>query len=250
MISIIMPAYNAQRTIGASIQSVLDQTYTDFELIVINDCSTDDTASILSEFLKDPRIRLLTNSKNSGVAHSRNKGVSASQGEYLAFLDSDDLWHKNKLAHQLEFMKEQNAVISYTSTAHMDADSNMYDYVMRAKERLTYKEMLRHNLMSCSSVMVKRDAMLPFPEDEQIHEDYVVWLTIVRTVKYAYGLDEPLLIYRMAKGSKSSKRMLSAKMIYNAYRKVGHGTVASSFITLRYSVHSIGKRFKIKGTRL
>lgn len=252
MVSIIMPAYNAEKTIKASVESVLAQIYTDWELIIIDDASVDSTLGGLvtscnqlgkEPILGDFRITLLVNEKNAGVAVSRNRGMAHAKGELLAFLDSDDIWHVDKLAKQVAFMENKNAPISYTATSYMDANGDMYKYILHAKEQLTYKDLLSSNLMSCSSVMVKKDVMQPFPTGQnKIHEDYVVWLNILRSHKYAYGLDQPLLIYRMAEGSKSANRLSSAKMIYNAYKEVGYGAVGAGFLTLRYAVHSIGKR--------
>ena len=241
-----MPAWNAEKTIKESLNSVIAQTFEDWELIVINDASQDKTADIIQMAAEnDPRIILLTNETNRGIAYSRNRGVAHAKGDWLAFLDSDDLWRKEKLEKQLRFMEEMGALISYTATSYMNASGEMYDYTLRAEKKLTYKALLKKNLMSCSSVMVWRDEMISFPYGE-LHEDYAVWLVIVRKVGYAYGLDEPLLVYRLAPGSKSSKRISSAMMTYNAYSLAGYG--AGVLMTLRYALHSIGKRFKIRGS--
>lgn len=239
-----MPAWNAEKTIKASIDSVLAQTFKDWELIVINDASQDKTEFIVQEAAKsDARLILYTNEKNSGIAYSRNLGLSHAKGQWLAFLDSDDLWQEDKLEKQLRFMEENAAIISYTATSYMNAAGEMYDYILRAKKELSYKELLKRNLMSCSSVMVRKDEMIPFPYGE-LHEDYAVWLVIVRRAGCAYGLDEPLLKYRIYQGSKSSRRISSAFMTYNAYTLAGYG--AGLLMTLRYALHSIAKRFRIK----
>jgi len=247
-VSIIMPAYNAEKTIGASIGSVLDQTFSDWELIVIDDASNDRTAEIVQQLAEDDRrVILLANKKNGGISFSRNRGIDHAMGEWLAFLDSDDLWRGDKLEKQLRFIGETGAVISYTGTAYISNDGVMSDYTLKAERAFTYKELLRRNLMSCSSVMVRRDVMVPFPDGREIHEDYVVWLSLLRTVDCAYGLDEPLLVYRMTEGSKSSGRIASAQMTYHAYRHplVGYGRVVAALLTLRYAGHSIWKRFRI-----
>ena len=248
MISIVMPAFNASETILKSIESVTSQSYKEWELIIIDDCSTDDTAEIvlpLSE--QDPRLIYLKNETNRGVAHSRNNGIKKARGEWIAFLDSDDLWGNTKLEKQLAFMKAKKAKISYTATAYINSEGKRSNYVLQAKEKLTFRDLLKSNLMSCSSVMVSRDIMQNFPEtDEMIHEDYVVWLNILQGENYAYGLNEPLLIYRLSASSKSGNRIRSAKMIFNAYRRVGFGFLSSMLLTLFYSVHSITKRRKVK----
>jgi len=240
-----MPAYNAERTIQASIDSVLAQTHKDWELIIINDAAKDSTEEIIKAAqASDSRVTFLTNEKNSGISFSRNRGIKAAQGVYLAFLDSDDLWRSDKLEKQLIFMQENKAVISYTATAYMNAEGEPFGYSLPAKRELSYKDLMHRNLMSCSSVMVRREDMVPFPHGD-LHEDYAVWLVIVRKAGCAYGLNEPLLIYRIAKGSKSFRRIPSAIMMYNAYRLAGYRGVG--WLTLRYAVHSVAKRLRIRG---
>ena len=145
-------------------------------------------------------------------------------------------------------MKENNAVISYTATAYIK-NGVRSDYVLRAEKQLTCKELLKGNIMSCSSVMVKHETMLRhmFPiKSFRLHEDVATWFSVLQEEKYAYGLNEPLLIYRMSGSSKSAGRIASAAMTYNAYRVMGYNAVSSFLFTLRYAVHSISKRYKIK----
>ena len=243
-VSIIMPAYNASQTISASIASILAQTHQDWELIVVNDQSTDNTVEIIQNFT-DSRIKLHSNPKNSGTAKTRNHAMAQAQGKWLAFLDSDDTWHPEKLATQLKFAEETEAKITYTATAYVNAQGQKSPYVLSAKKHFTYPDLLRRNLMSCSSVMVLRDIMEPFPSG-YMHEDYVVWLRILKKVGTAYGLNQPMLIYRMAQGTKSAGRINSMKMTYAAYKMVGYGKIASVFLTARYAWHSIAKRARIR----
>ena len=260
-VSIIMPAYNTERTIMDSIQSVQAQTYADWELIIVDDASADGTARIIKEAAKiEPRIVAIINKKNSGVSATRNEGIKQAKGEWLAFLDSDDLWLPQKLELQLQFITNiesknagklggkninNNVAISYTASSYINANGQPYSYSLSAEEEFSYQSLLRRNLLSCSSVMVKRSAMLAFPQGF-IHEDYAVWLNIVKNHGPAYGLNQPLLRYRMAKGTKSSKRFSSAVMTYNSYRFHGLGAVNATLYTIRYAVHSISKRLKIK----
>ena len=243
-----MPAYNAEKTIAASINSVLSQTYGEWELIVINDASTDTTVQIVHAFAEnEPRIQLYTNDKNMGISGSRNIGIRQAQSQWVAFLDSDDCWCSSKLQKQLDFMAKTSAKITYTGTAYINEESQLSNYVLRVKKALTYRDLLKANVMSCSSIVVHKDLMLryPFPEGF-LHEDYVVWLQILNEVGIAYGLDEPLLLYRLSGGSKSGNRIKSAKMTFHAYRKVGYNTFLSLLLTMRYAFHSIPKRGKIK----
>jgi len=288
LVSIIMPAYNAARTIKESINSVMAQTYTHWELIVINDASTDHTADIVQKFQYNYKkyasdeqnklvphefIHLITNEQNAGIAASRNKGIHAAQGAYIAFLDSDDLWHPEKLERQLnavlnhgvstksEHMTDKiqsevastaaelfDPLISYTATKYIDESGVPSTYILHAKPKLTYHDLLKANRMSCSSILVSRALMLSnlFPEGF-LHEDYVVWLNILKNaVPYAIGVDEPLLTYRLSATSTSGNRIKSAKMIYNAYKLSGQRYCMPLYCTLRYTVHSISKRYFIK----
>ncbi len=248
MVSIVMPAYNAENTIRDAIQSVMAQTIADWELIVVDDGSKDNTVAIVSALAeKDSRIRFLQNEKNRGASATRNYAVSLAKGEWIAFLDSDDLWQSEKLERQLALSKEYpDMVICYTASSFIDSEGNSFGYVMKAQEKITYRTLLRKNLLSCSSVMVKADVMkkIKMPDD-RMHEDYYVWLNILREHKVAHGINEPLLIYRLCKNSKSSNRITSAKMLFNTYRAVGYGRLVSGIMMFIYSFHSITKRMSI-----
>lgn len=247
-ISVIMPAYNASKTIKESILSVLNQTYKDFELIIVNDCSNDDTKSIIREYVeKDSRIVYFENEFNSGASYSRNRAISCAKGEWIAFLDSDDIWKNDKLEKQIKLIEDvPDATIVYTASSFINSDGVPYSYVLPAEKETTYKTLLKKNLISCSSAIVKASIMksIKMPNDS-MHEDYFVWLTILKSCDCAYGINEPLLIYRLSNNSKSSNRIKSAKMIYNTYRAVGYSKFVSLCLTLRYSIHSITKRSKI-----
>jgi len=248
MVSIVMPAYNAAKTIRASVESIQAQTVTDWELVVIDDGSKDDTAAILSELAAgDSRIRFLQNEKNSGASFTRNRAVELAQGEWIAFLDSDDMWKPDKLEKQLRLADEHpDMVICYTASSFINDDGEPYGYVMQAVEKMTYKMLLKRNLLSCSSVMIRASVMkgVKMPSDK-MHEDYYVWLTVVRKCGVAYGINEPLLIYRLCANSKSSNRIKSAKMLFNAYRAVGYNPIAAAWLTFRYTFHSVSKRRNI-----
>lgn len=248
MVSIVMPAYNSGKTIRDSVNSIFAQTYPDWELIVIDDGSIDDTSVILEEFAhSDSRVRFLQNAKNMGVSYTRNRAVTLAKGEWIAFLDSDDLWDPWKLEKQMALAENHSdMIVCYTASAFMDDKGNQYNYVMPAVERLTYKNLLRKNLMSCSSVMIKASVMknIRMPNDK-MHEDYFVWLTVLRESKVAYGINEPLLIYRLSTNSKSSKRFKSARMLFNSYKAVGYSFIASCVLTLQYTFHSVIKRYRI-----
>ena len=248
-VSVIMPAYNAERFIAEAIGSVIAQTFCDWELIVIDDCSSDLTQTVAQQYAqKDARIRVIKNAENSGVSVSRMAGIQASRADWVAFLDSDDLWREDKLEKQFAFVQEHpDAQILFTASAFISEKGEPYSYVLQVPETVTYRQLLRGNVMSCSSVLVKRDLMLRYPmEDDRLHEDYASWLQILRDVPCAHGINEPLLIYRLAKGSKSSKRISSAKMVYRTYRALSMNPVESGCNTVLYAGYSILKRWRIR----
>lgn len=250
--SVVMPAYNAARYIEEAVRSVTAQSVADWELLIIDDCSSDGTAEIAGRLAgEDPRIRVLRNEKNAGAAKSRNRGVAEARGEWVAFLDSDDLWRSDKLEKQLELIdRHPDAALTYTASAFIDENGEAYSYVLHAEPRVTYGRLLHRNLLSCSSVMVKRELMLrhPFPDGE-LHEDYAVWLALLRELPCAFGVDEPLLVYRLSKTSKSGSRVKSGRMIYGSYREAGYSPAVSVWLALRYLPYSVAKRKRIFNSR-
>ena len=247
-VSVVIPAYNAERYLEAAVRSVLAQTWFDFEILIVDDCSTDGTVALMSALAaEDSRIICFHNSQNLGVAETRNIAIAKAQGEWIAFLDSDDLWRADKLEKQLALAaSNSDAVLIYTGSAFMDQNGALYDYVMPAELRVTYQMLLRQNKLSCSSVMVKRSIMQRYPmRDSRTHEDYGAWLRILREVPAAYGVNEPLLIYRIVPGSKSSGRLRSANMYYLTCRDIGYGWFISGLLTARYAFFSISKRWRV-----
>jgi glycosyltransferase involved in cell wall biosynthesis len=247
-----MPAYNAEKTVEESMRSVFAQTYKDYELLVIDDCSSDNTVDIVkrliyTEAVDKPNARLLRLGKNAGVAAARNHGVANAKGEWVAFLDSDDLWREDKLQKQMEFIRATGAIISYTASAFINAEGVFFDYVLPARYELDYRDLLKANLLSCSSVIVRRDIIdkIKMP-DGNLHEDYAAWLKILKEYKcFAYGLNEPLLIYRLSGNSKSANRFRSGMMNLNTYKHLGYNFFISFLFTFRYFFYSIRKRYYI-----
>lgn len=252
VVSVVMPAYNAEKYVEAAMRSVMAQTFQDFELLVVDDCSKDRTAEIVQRLAgEDSRVVFLRNPKNSGVAATRNYAVSLAKGEWVAFLDSDDMWREDKLEKQLDLLQRHpNGVLSYTASAFMDQDGTPYSYVMEARPEVDYQTLLRRNLLSCSSVMVKTEVIRRYPMGHDgMHEDYSTWLQILRETRCAYGVNEPLLIYRLSPSSKSGSRVKSAKMLYRSYRYVGYGCLSAACLVLRYFVYSVHKRRKIAASK-
>lgn len=245
MISIIMPAYNAERYIEESIESILLQTYTDWELIIIDDCSYDQTPYICKNYeLNIENIRYVRNSSNKGVAESRNRGVSLARGEWIAYIDSDDCWHSQKLELQLRLAVEKEACFIFTGSAFMNENSALLEYCLPVPEKVCYKELLKQNVISCSSVLICKDLMLRYPMENgmKMHEDFAVWLKILRNEKrFAYGINQPLLIYRISSISKSGNKIKAGIMTYRVYRHIGISIIFAYYYWICYFSRSIKK---------
>lgn len=247
LVSIIMPAYNAEKYIAESIRSVIKQTYQNWELIVADDCSTDDTSEIVNSF-SDVRIHYYKCVKNSGVAQTRNFGISKADGEWIAFLDSDDLWNQTKLERQIDFILSNTAAkLVFTASAFINENGVRLGYILPAPKTVTTKELLKQNVLSCSSILIAKEYIekYPFPSGETIHEDYVSWLKILDEIDTAYGINEPLLIYRVSSGSKSGNKLKAAKMQWNAYKEYGLNAVQRAYYMAFYAANGLKKYRRI-----
>ena len=220
LISIVTPNYNCGRFIAQTIESVLAQTYKNWEMFIIDDCSTDDSYSIAVEYAKkDSRIKVFQNEKNSGAAVSRNKAIELSQGEYLAFLDSDDLWMPEKLELQLKFMQENNCDFSFTEYEHIDEDNNSLLKIAKVIKKLTYKKMLMHCWSGCLTVMYNQSKLgKVYAQNIKKNNDHALFLRVLKKCKNGCGLPMILAQYRIRKGSISSKK----STIIKYYIKVVH----------------------------
>lgn len=247
-ISIIMAAYNAEKTIEQAIYSVLCQTYPDFELLVVNDCSTDKTAALVAAIAeKDDRVRLISNEKNGGVSYTRKHGLEEARGEWIAILDSDDAWASEKLEKQIELQKKTNAELLFTGSAFMDADGKPIEWYLSAPAEVTYRQLLKQNVLSNSSALVRKKLYAKhYAVGDEMHEDFAIWLSILKEGRKAYGVDEPLLIYRIAKSSKSGNKIKAARMNWNTYRYVGLNPVEALYYECWYMAKNIVKYANLK----
>lgn len=243
LISIVMPAYNASETIATAIDSVFAQTYPHWELIVIDDGSQDDTKRIVERYaVRDGRVRMLENRSNSGVLFARKRGVDAARGQWIAFLDSDDAWKKNKLEKQLAAQRRTNAKLLFTASAFMNSKGVPIDWVLRVPERIGYRQLLKQNLISNSSVLVLKQVYQRCSVcGDDLHEDYACWLTFLKNGETACGVDEPLLIYRFSKNSKSGNKIRSAQMNWKTYRAIGLCRLEAVYYMVWYTVRGIMK---------
>lgn len=241
LVSVVMPAYRCAHTICHAIESALAQQ-TELEVIVIDDCSGEDLTQILGDYLLDSRVRLLHNEKNLGAARSRNRGVEAARGQYVAFLDADDIWAPGKLKKQLALLEETGMVLCATGRELMTPEGELTGRVIGVKERITYRELLKHNCINCSSVLMKAEVAREYPMGhEDSHEDYILWLQILRKYGSACAVNEPLLKYRLSNTGKSGSKLQSAKMTFKVYRYMGFGMAKSMALFSSYAFHGVKK---------
>lgn len=241
VVSVIIPAYNCRATLKEAVDSALIQDIP-LEVIVLDDCSKEDLWPVMREYESDTRVIYVKNPVNQGVAATRNRGISLAKGEYIAFLDSDDWWLSGKLSHQLKRMEEDDTVICSTGRQLRSFDGKDMDKYIPVKEFVTYKDLLRHNSINCSSVLVKKTVIEEFPMNhDECHEDYITWLLILRKYGRASGIDKPYLQYRMSRDSKSGNKLKSAKMTFQVYRHMGYGMVRSCLCFCSYALNGLKK---------
>ena len=232
LVSIIMPSYNGEKFIGETIESVLDQTYTNWELIIVDDCSKDDTAGAVARF-QDPRIRFYQNEKNSGAAISRNRALREATGRWIAFLDSDDLWEKDKLEKQIAFMEERGCHFSFTDYRIVMPDGNALPYIYTAPNKVTKFQLYLYCWFSTITVMYDREHVgLIQIADVRKNNDYAMWLKVAEKAD-AYRLPECLSVYCKRENSISSGSKLKLiKHHYILFRKAQEkGPVAAFLLT-------------------
>jgi teichuronic acid biosynthesis glycosyltransferase TuaG len=221
LVSIIMPAYNAENTIERSIETVLMQTYDNWELIIVNDCSKDNTLDVLEKYKDNPKIKVFTNDVNSRAAVTRNNGLKQAQGQYLAFLDSDHLWTERKLEKQIAFMNEKKACFAFTSYDCIDENDTDMGRVIRVPEKISAMELLGNTIIGCSTVLIDREQMGDF---EFIvgnkREDMFTWHLLLKRGFVAYGMDEVMMRYRVTASSSSNNKVDMAIEYYKGLRDV------------------------------
>ena len=219
-VSIVMPAYNAEVTLQDSINSVLTQTLPEWELLLVVDSKSADCSRALAEKAasNEARIRLITDLPNGGCVFNRNEAISRATGEFIAFLDSDDLWMPEKLEKQVNHMQQTGCNLSYTGYKQMDWNGNLLNHVIQPPSRLTHALLLHDNLLGCLTAMMRRSRHGGERFVEHLHEDYILWLKLLRQ-EDALGLPEPLAIYRMAAHSRSGNKKRAAAARWSILRK-------------------------------
>lgn len=252
VVSVVMPVYNGEAYVYQAMASVMLQNIP-LELIVVNDCSSDGTEDVIRTFMKEHpdddnhSIIYIKNSGNLGASGSRNAGIKKASAAWIAFLDADDCWEEGKLEAQMALLEKTGSVLCCTARALVESDGQPMNHVIHVKSEISYNDLLYHNSITCSSVVVKKEAIMEFPMcHEDSHEDYISWLQILKKYGSACAIDEPLVKYRMSKGSKSGNKLKSAGMTFKVYRYMGFGMIKSIAMFISYAVHGVMK-YTFKG---
>ncbi|BAI79877.1 glycosyl transferase [Deferribacter desulfuricans SSM1] len=237
LISIITPSYNSEKFISETIKSVLTQTYQYWEMIIVDDCSPDNSNKIIEKFCrKDNRIKLIKLERNSGPAIARNRGIQEARGRYIAFLDADDLWKPDKLEKQLNFMAENKLSFTYSSYDLIDEDGRFLG-TFKTKETISYESMLKTCSVGCLTAIYDTKILgKMFMPNILKRQDYGLWLKILKKIRTTKGIIEPLAIYRIRKDSVSSNKLKAALYQWKIYRDVEE---LSLFKSLYYFINYV-----------
>lgn len=252
LVSIIMPNYNGEKYIAQTIESVLAQTYPNWELIIADDCSTDNSVNIINSYAeKDSRIKLITGEKNSGAAQARNVALLQAKGKWIAFLDSDDKWLPAKLEKQIAFMNANGYKFSCTKYAHIDENSKPLNKVVTSPKVIGKRKMFRYNYLGCLTVMYDAEAIGVLQVNPEIgngRNDYALWLKAVKREK-CYYYDEVLALYRVRTSSLShGKKLRLVRTHYDLMRlSEGRSKFVSCYYTLKHLFYgTLKKLFYVK----
>lgn len=243
LVSIIMPAYNCEDFIAETIESVEKQTYQEWELLIVDDCSTDKTRDIVEAYRKkDERIILYKNGNNRGAAYSRNRAVKYAKGEFIAFLDSDDLWEKNKLEIQISFMKKNSCPFSCTYYKKIDETGNETGEIVKSKKELKYKDLLKNCPGNSTVVYNAKELGKFYIPNIKKRNDYVMWLNVIKKAKKVYTLNSCLGCHRIRGGSLSKRKVDLIQYHWIVYRKFEKLNIFySCYLLLYWCLKGIGR---------
>lgn len=253
LVSVITPTYNSEKFISETIDSILGQSYTNLELILIDDASLDSTREVLNTYKKrDPRIVMIFLEKNSGSGIARNRGIEFARGKYLAFVDSDDYWHKDKLRIQVDFMRKHGYSFTYTKYSFVDESGLLVKEYNIAPNQCNYLRLLIQDCIGCSTVMIDSEKLgKEYMPDLRNRQDWALWLKYVRKSGKAYGLKDPFTNYRLRKGSISSNKLKLFKFHWHIYYRIENYNIIVSAILFALNIlailyYSLLNKFLIK----
>jgi glycosyltransferase involved in cell wall biosynthesis len=221
LVSIITPSWNVAPLIAETIGSVQGQTFRDWELLIADDCSTDQTAAVVeSHAASDPRIKLIRQPRNGGPALARQAAIERATGRFIAFLDSDDLWLPAKLERQIAFAQANRAALSYTAFRRINETGSVIGRLIEVPDSLNYEQLLKNTSIATLTALVDRDVAGNIAMRNQPYDDFCLWLSILKPGHIAHGLNEDLARYRVRGSSVSSRPLQSAGWVWHIYRNV------------------------------
>lgn len=243
-VSVITPCYNSSAFIAETIGSVQAQTFESWEMLLVDDVSTDDTAKIIEKMAsQDPRLKLIRRTTNGGPAVARNAALEQAKGRYIAFLDHDDLWLPEKLVRQLTFMAEKHCAISYTAYRRIGETGARAGRVIHAPAELSYRALLKNTAICNMTSMVDQDMTGPIRVPEVPYDDYLLWLSLLKKGHRACGLDQDLGRFRVVRGSASSRKTNAVLWVWRIYREnEGLGFLESAWYLANYAARAALKR--------
>ena len=247
LVSVITPVFNSERFIEETIQCVQAQTYPHWEMLVLIDAGTRDRTAEIVERVSatDPRVKLVNVSGGRNVSDARNHGFGIAKGKYVAFLDADDLWLPEKLEVQLSRMRETGAALSFTAFRRISIDGGDTGRVIQVPEELSYSDLLKVNVIACLTAVVDQEQTGTLHMRNDIHEDYTLWLSILRRGLRAVGVQRDLGRYRIVAGSRSSKKALMASWRWQVYREhEGLSAIASAYYFAWYAILTVAKHLR------
>ena len=236
LVSIITPTFNSANFISGCIKSIQAQTYTYWELLITDDCSSDNTTEVISRFKEhDNRIKLFRLNENSGAGKARNNSIKLASGRFIAFCDSDDRWLPNKLEVQLEYLLDYNASFTYSTYFIQNEKQNRMGEII-GPNKISYKKILRNNYIGCLTAIYDTKTLgKMFMPDIRKRQDWVLWIDIIKRLGVVQGISEPLAIYTVRKDSISSNKLNLIKFNWIVYHKaLNFGVVRSIFYIIQF----------------
>lgn len=246
-VSVVIPCYNASAFIAQTIESVINQTYQNWEMIIVDDCSTDNSAEIIKRYASaDRRIKYLKTDKSSGSpALPRNIGIDAAYGDFIAFLDADDVWLPEKLEWEVDFLIKNNYKVAYSFYEKMNWEGKRDNRIISTKEHSSFESLLKSNSIPCLTSIVRRDA-IGYTRFKQIpQEDFCFWLDILKKGYVAYNLQKVTALYRVAKESRSANKLDMFKGYWNVIRNHQHiALIPACYYMITYTISGLKKYLK------
>lgn len=246
LVSVITPAYNCENYIGKTIESVINQTYKNLEMIIVDDYSTDNTAKIINNYMeKDDRIKYYKLDSNSGAAVARNTGLELANGRYIAFLDSDDIWKLNKLNEQIKFMRINNYGFTFTGYEIITEAGIRTNRIIKIPKKLNYSDVLKNTIIGCLTVVIDKEIIGDFRmPNVRKGQDTMTWTSILRKGHTAYGLQKELAYYRNVKTSLSNNKLGALKRTWDNYRRVERLSLPKSlYYFIFYLINAFKKHY-------